>query len=160
MLPNHSCVFCAIVAGSAPCSRVYEDESCLGFMGLRPIHPGELMIIPKAHIDHFCDLPDQLAAHIVTVAQRFSRAIRHTLKPRRVGLVVHGFGVAHAHLIVVPLHAPSDITSSHFAVVNEGRIEYTEQHVRQVPRGELDELAAALSEQPLSWVLRNRDPQP
>ena len=93
MNPAPGCVFCAIVAGSAPCSRVHEDESCLGFMGIRLIHPGELMIIPKAHIDHFCDLPDQLAAHIVTVAQRLSRAIRRTLKPPRVGLVVHGFGL-------------------------------------------------------------------
>ena len=31
------CVFCEIVAGRAPCSRVYEDDSCLGFMGIRPI---------------------------------------------------------------------------------------------------------------------------
>ena len=91
-----SCVFCEIVAGRAPCSRVYEDRSCLGFMGIRPINPGELMLIPKQHIDHFCDVPDALAAHIMTLAQRFSRAIRGALQPPRVGLVVHGFGVPHA----------------------------------------------------------------
>ena len=71
------CVFCEIAARRAPCSRVYEDESCLGFMGIRPINPGELMLIPKQHIDHFCDIPDALSVHIMTLAQRFSRAIRH-----------------------------------------------------------------------------------
>ena len=56
------CVFCEIVAGRAPCSRVYEDESCLGVMGIRPINPGELMLIPKQHVDHFCDIPDAWTA--------------------------------------------------------------------------------------------------
>ena len=151
-----SCVFCEIVAGRAPCSRVYEDRSCLGFMGIRPINPGELMLIPKQHIDHFCDIPDALAAHLMTLAQRFSRAIRQALKPARVGLVVHGFGVPHAHLIVVPQHGPTDITSSRFAYLNAGRIEYGIQHVPEVPRGELDVMAATLSGQPLSWVRRDR----
>ena len=150
------CVFCEIVAGRAPCSRVYEDESCLGFMGIRPINPGELMLIPKQHIDHFCDVPDVLAAHIMTLAQRFSRAIRQALQPLRVGLVVHGFGVAHAHLIAVPQHSPTDITSSRFAYLNEGEIEYGIEHVPEVPRAALDDMAAALSEQPLSWVRRER----
>ena len=153
-----TCVFCEIVAGRAPCSRVYEDESCLGFMGIRPINPGELMIIPKQHVDHFCDIPDALAAHIMTLAQRFSRAICHRLQPLRVGLVVHGFGVAHAHLIVVPQHGPTDITSGRFAYLHEGKIEYGVQHVREVPRNELDEMAAVLSEQPLSWVRRDGRP--
>ena len=151
-----SCVFCRIVAGEEPCSRVYEDDSCLGFMGIRPIHPGELMIIPKRHIDHFCDIPGQLAAHIMTIAQQFSRTIRRLLKPPRVGLIVHGFGVAHAHLIVVPQHGPTDITSGRFAYLNDGRIEYGIEHIREIPRPELDRMAAALSEQPLTWTRRDR----
>ncbi len=67
-----------------------------------------------------------------------------------------GFGVAHAHLIVVPQHGPTDITSSRFAYLDEGTIEYGIEHVPVVPRAELDDMAAALSEQPLSWVRRER----
>ena len=121
-----------------------------------PINPGELMLIPKQHIDHFCDVPDALAARIMTLAQRFARSIRRELEPLRVGLVVHGFGVPHAHLIVVPQHCPTDITSSRFAYLNAGQIEYGIQHVPEVPRGELDLMAASLSGQPLSWVRRDR----
>ena len=157
-LDSSSCVFCRIVAGREPCSRVYEDESCLGFMGIRPIHPGELMIIPKEHIDHFCDVPDELAAHIMTIAQQLSRTIWRLLKPLRVGLVVHGFDVPHAHLIVVPQHGPTDITSGRFAYLNDGKIAYGIEHIREVPRAELDRMAAALSQQPPSWVRRDRQP--
>ena len=68
-MTDGACVFCRIVAGREPCSRVHEDDVSLGFMGIRPARPGELMIIPKEHIDHFCDIPDDLAAHILLVAQ-------------------------------------------------------------------------------------------
>ncbi len=147
------CVFCRIVAGGEPCSRVHEDDVSLGFMGIRPVRPGELMIIPKQHVDHFCDLPDDLAAHILVVAQRLSRAIRRTLRPRRVGLVVHGFGVPHAHLLVVPQHEPTDITSGRHIRLEEGRIAFGTRHL-EVPQEELDAMAASLAGQPLSWVRR------
>ncbi len=116
------------------------------------------MIIPKEHIDHFCDMPDELAAHIMTIAQQLSRTIRRLLKPPRVGLVVHGFGVPHAHLIVVPQHGPTDIISGRFAYLNDGKIAYGIEHIREVPRAELDRMAAALSQQPPSWVRRDRQP--
>ena len=115
------CVFCELASGKKPCSRVHEDDVSIGFMGIRPLHPGELMVIPKEHIDHFCDIPDQLAAHILIVAQQLSRAIRKILSPQRVGLVVHGFGVPHAHLSVVPLQSSSDITSARYAHYVDGK---------------------------------------
>ena len=156
-IASPACVFCRIVAGRAPCSRVHEDDVSLGFMGIRPARPGELMIIPKAHIDHFCDIPDELAAHILLVAQALSRAIHRTLNPPRVGLIVHGFGVPHAHLIVIPQHEDTDITSGRFAYLDEGRIEFSNHHLRQVPRHELDDVAVSLAARPLSWVRRERE---
>ena len=50
---DSSCVFCRIVAGESPASVVYEDERVLALMNIRPIHPGECMVIPKQHVDHF-----------------------------------------------------------------------------------------------------------
>src|ERR687894_518816 len=114
---DSSCILCQIVAGESPASVVYEDERVMALMNIRPIHPGELMVIPKEHIDHFCDVPDELACRILVQAQRLSRNIRERLKPSRVGLVVHGFGVPHAHLCVVPLLESSDIVSAKLAVI-------------------------------------------
>src|SRR5215213_2587566 len=140
-----SCIFCKIVAGEAPASVVYEDEGVLALMNIRPIHPGELMIIPKEHIDHFCDVPDDLACRILAQAQRLSRNIRERLKPVRVGLVVHGFGVPHAHLVVVPLHESNDIVSSKHLHVEDGQIKFGVKHLKEAPREELDEMARLLA---------------
>lgn len=138
------CVFCAIVAGRAPASFVHDDERITAFMTVHPTRPGELVVIPKAHVDHFCDLSDELSAHLCVVAQRLSRNIRERLAPKRVGWVVHGFGVAHAHLIVVPQHDPSDIVSGRHVVLENGAIRFTDEHLPTPPREELDRLAELL----------------
>ena len=139
-----SCIFCKIVAGEAPASVVYEDERVLALMNIRPIHPGELMVIPKEHVDHFCDLADDLACHILVQAQRLSRNLRERLKPVRVGLVVHGFGVPHAHLVVVPLHESNDIVSAKHLQVEDGQIKFSDGHLNET-REELDRLARLLA---------------
>lgn len=142
---DSSCIFCQIVAGEEPASVLYEDESVLALMNIRPIQPGELMVIPKEHVDHFCDLPDELACRILVQAQRLSRNMRERLKPQRVGLVVHGYGVPHAHLIVVPQHAPDDIISGRMAYLEDGQIKFGVEHLKETPREELDRLARLLS---------------
>ena len=142
---DQGCTFCEIVERRADSSIVYEDEQIMAFMTLRQINPGEFLIIPKSHIDHFCDIPDDLTCHIILHAQRLSRNLRERLKPERVGLVVHGYGVAHAHLVVVPLHQSSDIVSAKHIYVEDGEIKYSEKLMPETPRPELDRLARILS---------------
>jgi len=140
-----SCIFCKIIDRKAEASVVYEDERIMAFMTLRPINPGEFLIIPKDHIDHFCDIADDIASHIMIQSQRLSRNLRERLKPDRVGLVVHGYGVAHAHLVVVPLHESSDIVSAKHAYVEDGEVRFSDQQVDAPSRAELDRLAKILS---------------
>ncbi len=90
MKSDTTCIFCKIVEHTAEASIIYEDDRIMAFMNIRPVNPGELLIIPKEHIDHFCDVSDDLSCHIIVHAQRLSRNLRHRLHPRRVGLVVHG----------------------------------------------------------------------
>jgi histidine triad (HIT) family protein len=140
-----SCVFCEIVAGRAPASRVYEDDAILSFMTLRPSAPGECLVIPKMHIDHFTDLPDTLAERIMVVAQRIGRRMRSRFPLERVGYLVHGYGVAHAHLILVPQQGPHHLTSDRFARVDDGRVVFDLSRTPQVDRATLDAHAARLS---------------
>ncbi len=140
----NKCTFCDIIAGDAPASLVHEDDKCLVFMTLRPTRPGECTIIPKDHIDHFTDIPDELAAHIMITAQYIGRNMMRQLSPLRVGMVVHGFGVAHAHLILVPQHDPHDIASGRHASIEEGHIKFSNHHIPVCDRKELDRIATLL----------------
>lgn len=143
-MKDDKCVFCRIIASEALASRVYEDDRILAFMNHRPVHPGECLLIPKEHIDHFTDIDDETAAHIMRTAQKLANNIRKALKPQRVGYVVAGYGVAHAHLIIIPQHHANDITCQHFAVLDNGEIRFSVQHIPLASREELDKVAAKI----------------
>ncbi|MEM1279911.1 MAG: HIT family protein [Cyanobacteria bacterium P01_H01_bin.152] len=139
-----SCPFCAIVQKAAPASLVYKDEISLALIPLKPIYPGACIVIPKAHIDHFTDLPDDLAAHVMVVAQHIGRKIMVVYQPLKVGMVVHGFGVRHAHLNLIPQYDPLDITYKHLAHVEDGQVKFEEKSLPTPSRQELDQQAAVL----------------
>ena len=103
-----SCVFCEIVAGTAPAVRVYEDDDILGFLDIRPFTRGHTLVIPKQHSVDLTDTPAAALAAMLTVGQRIARATRAS------GLAATGNNVAindgksafqsvfHIHLHVIP----------------------------------------------------------
>lgn len=140
-----SCIFCEIVAGRAPASFVHEDELVVAFMTLQPTAPGECLVIPRAHVDHFTDVPDVTAQHIMGVAQRIGRRVREIFRPERVGFLVHGYGVAHAHLIIVPQQGPHHLTSDRFARIVGDRVVFDLSRTPIADRAVLDAHARLLA---------------
>ena len=140
-----TCIFCEIVAGRAPASFVYRDERISAFMTLQPTAPGECLIIPNEHIDHFTDIPDLLASDIMVVAQRLGRRMRETFPLQRVGYLVHGYGVSHAHLVLVAQQGPYHLTSDRFARIENGEVVFDLDLVPVADRTTLDEHARLLS---------------
>ena len=138
------CPFCEIVKGVGPVSTVYEDASTMCFIPLQPIYPGACIVIPKPHIDHFTDVPDALAAQVMVTAQRVGRRIRQVYQPLKVGMVVHGFGVHHAHLNLIPQYDPLDITYKHLAYIENGEIQFGPKPLPPPTRDELDAMARSL----------------
>jgi histidine triad (HIT) family protein len=103
------CVFCKIAKGDIPAHKVYEDDSVLAFLDVKPVNPGHTMVIPKNHVDEFQEMSEDLYDHVMEVAHQLSRKVKTVFKPERVGLMVYGYGVPHAHIHVIPLHGPKDM---------------------------------------------------
>ena len=131
----------------------------MALMTLRPSQAGECMVIPKQHVDHFTDLTDDLAAHVIVLAQKIGRRMRTVFSPQRVGMVVHGFGVPHAHLLLVPQHGPTDITSGRFAHLADGKIVYDHTILPLPARAELDRHAAMLAGEDEPDAFTGTDPR-
>lgn len=106
-----NCIFCKIVAGEIPSCKVYEDEFVLAFMNIKAVNEGHLLVIPKKHIPYINDMDDQIYTQVMLTAKKLSGAIERAFNPGRVGISVSGWDVAHAHVHVVPMTEPSDITS-------------------------------------------------
>lgn len=102
------CVFCAIVAGTAPAIRVYEDADYLALLDIRPFTRGHTLVIPKLHSVDLTDTPAATLAGMTAVGQRIARAARAS----RLGVTGTNLAindgksafqtVFHIHLHVVP----------------------------------------------------------
>ena len=65
-----NCLFCKIVAGIIPSTKVYEDESVLAFRDIEPQAPTHILVIPKAHIGSVAEVTpanSDVVAHIFEV---------------------------------------------------------------------------------------------
>jgi histidine triad (HIT) family protein len=140
-----TCVFCQIAEHVAPASIIHEDADLLAFMTLHPTAPGECLIIPRVHVDHFTDVDDSVGQRIMQLALVIGRRMRVAFTPERAGMVVHGYGVAHAHLVLVAQQGPHHITSDRFATVQDGQVVFDLSRVPVADRSVLEEHARLLS---------------
>jgi histidine triad (HIT) family protein len=140
------CAFCEIVAERAPASFIFRDDVISAFMSIQPTAAGECLIIPNEHIDHFADISDEVAERIMTLAQRIGRRMRAVFPLERVGYLVHGYGVAHAHFMIVPQQGPHHLTSDRLARLADGRIVFDLSSIKIAERATLDEQARLLSQ--------------
>ena len=97
------CIFCEIVAGRIPSYKVWEDDDFIAFLDIKPIRPGHIMVVPKEHHDPVFAMPAALYDRTFEVARALSGPLGKHFGTPRVGMVVEGFGVAHAHVHLVPI---------------------------------------------------------
>jgi histidine triad (HIT) family protein len=96
-------IFTRIVEGEIPAHKVYEDDRYLAFLDIGPVAVGHTLVIPKEEVDHLFDLDADTHDGLFRVVRVVAQAVRQALSPPRVGVVVAGFEVPHAHVHVIPL---------------------------------------------------------
>jgi len=101
------CVFCRIVAGTLPSTKVYEDGSTLAIMDINPLTPGHLLVLPKAHVENLFEADEELAATVIRVVVRIAKAVGRSLKPDGLNLLqANGKAafqsVPHLHFHLIP----------------------------------------------------------
>jgi histidine triad (HIT) family protein len=104
------CVFCRIVAGQIPSTKVYEDEHALAFMDIGQVNPGHVLVAARRHAANLYELDEGQAEAVARACLRVSKAIQETFKPE--GLSVYqangkaaGQTVFHYHVHLLPRHA-------------------------------------------------------
>jgi histidine triad (HIT) family protein len=101
------CIFCKIVEGKIPSSKVFEDEWTLAFMDIGQVNPGHVLVAVKPHIENIFGLDDKLAAAVFQTSARVARSIDSVYSPEGVTLyqangAAAGQTVFHFHLHLVP----------------------------------------------------------
>jgi histidine triad (HIT) family protein len=106
-------LFTRIIQGELPGRFVWKDEHCVAFMTIAPLRTGHTLVVPRAEVDHWIDLPQELASHLMEVARRIGHGIQAEFQPRKVGVSIIGLEVPHVHIHLVPL---LEIRDMHFGV--------------------------------------------
>lgn len=96
-------LFTKIIRGEIPCHKVAEDADNFAFMEIAPLKPGHVLAIPKAEVDAFYDLSDEQLKSLMTFAKKVARAIKEAVPCEKVGTIVYGLEVRHAHVHLVPV---------------------------------------------------------
>ncbi|MHB8489560.1 MAG: HIT family protein [Candidatus Dormibacteria bacterium] len=102
------CVFCAIVRGDAPATFLHQDELVVAFMDVRPVQPGHLLVVPRAHAKLIPELDGPILSRLWSVATDLNRALRaSTLIVEAVSVYVAdgdaaGQEVPHVHIHLIP----------------------------------------------------------
>ena len=103
-------VFTKIIKGEIPGEMVYQDDVCVVLMTIEPFTPGHCLVVPREQVDHLWDADDELYQHLMQVAKKVANAMRKAYNYPRVGQIVEGFGVSHAHIHLFGLSQPIEPT--------------------------------------------------
>ena len=105
-------IFSRIVKGEIPCYRIAENEDFLAFLDINPLAKGHTPVIPKKEVDYYFDLDDGILASMQVFSKKVARAIDSVMDCKRVGVVVLGLEVPHAHIHLIPINSLYDIEFS------------------------------------------------
>ncbi len=123
-------IFTHIINGDIPGTFVHRDERCVAFLSINPLAFGHTLVVPIDEVDHWVDLPADLAAHLFEVAYRIGSAQKAAFACERVGVIIAGYEVPHAHIHLIP-------------TVTMGQLNFANA-AASVDREELDAAATAL----------------
>lgn len=106
------CIFCQIVAGKVPCTRVFEDSAALAFLDIAPLAPGHLLLIPKKHFATIDEMSAEDVAAVTRHVPRLGTALRAATSCAGFNVLQNngrasGQVVEHVHFHLIP-RTPDD----------------------------------------------------
>lgn len=102
-------IFSKIVNGEIPAYKVAEDENYLAFLDIFPVAKGHTLVIPKKEVDYIFDLEDDLYNGLQSFAKKVAVGLKKAIPCEKVGVLVLGLEVPHAHIHLIPMQNEADL---------------------------------------------------
>ena len=113
-------IFSKIIAGEIPSHKIAEDEMCFAFLDIRPVVYGHTLVVPKKEVDYYFDLDDDQLARLNIFARKVASALEQEVECLRIGVMIAGLEVPHAHIHLIPMQSIGDLTfTGHRVKVSE-----------------------------------------
>ena len=102
-------IFTKIVKGEIPAHKVAEDDHFLAFLDISPVARGHTLVIPKKEVEDLFDLDDELYAGLQLFAKKVAVGLKKAVTCKKVGVLVMGLEVPHAHIHLIPMQKEADV---------------------------------------------------
>lgn len=102
-------IFTKIVLGQIPAYKVAENEDFLAFLDISPVAKGHTLVIPKKEVDYLFDLDDKTYMKLQQFARKVAIGLKKAVPCKKVGVMVLGLEVPHAHIHLVPMQSEGDL---------------------------------------------------
>lgn len=103
---HNTCIFCEIASGNIKTADFWENEEFLAFLSIDPNTEGFSCVIPKQHFgSDVLKMPDDMLQKFILASKEVAGLLENFYPDvGRVGLVMEGTGIDHAHIKLVPMH--------------------------------------------------------
>jgi len=103
----NSCIFCKIVRGELPSTKVYEDEHTLAFLTIQPTNTGHTLVIPKQHVSNVFEASSEVWAKLQETVRKIAHAVEKGVGAEGLNINMNnrehaGQIVDHAHIHLIP----------------------------------------------------------
>lgn len=103
-------IFSRIISGEIPSYKIAENDKFFAFLDINPMAKGHTLVVPKQETDYIFDLDDSLLAEMTVFAKKVAVAIKGVIPCNRVGVMVLGLEVPHAHIHLIPIQKEGDMS--------------------------------------------------
>ena len=104
-----STIFTKIVNGEIPAWKVAETDDYLAFLDIFPVSRGHTLVIPKKEVDYLFDLDNETYLGLHAFAKKVAEGLKKAIPCQKVGVMVLGLEVPHAHIHLVPMQSEADL---------------------------------------------------
>jgi len=118
------CIFCEIVLGNLKTPGVFwEDDEFMAWLAIDPNTEGFTCVIPKKHFDsNVLNMSDDILQRFVIASKKVSKILENYFHDvGRVGLIMEGTGINHAHIKLVPLHGTENLKNGEWKQILSGK---------------------------------------
>ncbi|MGG0410449.1 HIT family protein [Peribacillus simplex] len=128
------CIFCKIIDGEIPSSKVFENEHVLAFLDISQVTKGHTLVIPKVHKENLYELTPEIAKNLFEVVPEIARAMKQEFQPVGLNLLNNngeaaGQSVFHYHMHLIPRYGEGD---GFGAVWKTNTSDYTPDDLKQI----------------------------
>jgi len=104
---KENCVFCRIVKGELPSSKIYEDDDFLAILSIAPINKGHTLILTKEHHEQLLDVPEKILGEYMVIVRKVAEAVKKATKCDAFNIGMNngkeaGQEIFHSHIHIIP----------------------------------------------------------